>query len=218
MDPQLWGFTFELQDFAQNVSHVTSKTYFTHDHFSDRSVYVALTGETERRRDWAFRRVPATLALPTGEVQKHRTWFVTVPRDFQRSNKRVQASRVLLDGYKELIMPGTLYEGFAFVNPPHNLFIGKKGAFARIIDAQPVDYTLSERRWTTTDLVYVGELARLREEGILQRLRISDASARYLVGEFECSRLLETAYHGERRAFLSLYLWLTEQMAKAEGR
>ena len=123
----LYGFTFVLEEFAQNISHVSRKTYFSHSFFTDRQVYAAITGLHQMQEKWEYMRVPNTLALPRGAPVKKRQYFSTLNRRLEKSNELVGKSFYLIDGRQEYLAPGNLFTAFSLQQPPRILFIGKKG-------------------------------------------------------------------------------------------
>lgn len=220
----LYAFEFELQDFGQNVSHLTRKTYYTHDFFTDREVYAAISGrwvgalrtEGELASHKAYEalseRVPTTLACSRSPIAKTKRWFSILPRDLAKSNKRVNVSLAILEGWREVILPGTRFLAFSFVRPPKIMFIGKKGAFAKMLSCEEVTYSLRPCIWTTLDLIYYADYLSMWGKEITNA-RFRDASARFLLGEFECSEVLEVRYEGELFRFFSLVLYQRSQEA-----
>ncbi|MBI4316854.1 MAG: hypothetical protein HY675_00070 [Chloroflexi bacterium] len=214
----LFAVEFELQDFGQNVSHLTRKTYYSHDFFTDRQVYAAISGRwigslsvkgnlaSHSAYQLLSERVPATIAISRSPVPKTKSWFSILPRDLAKSNERVNVSLVIQEGWRELILPGTRFVAFSFEKPPNIMFIGKKGAFAKLLNCTEVDYSLRPNAWTTTDLIYYSDYMNLWGKEITNA-RFRDASARFLVGEFECSEVLEVQYKGELFRFFSLVLF-----------
>ncbi len=196
----LYAFEFELEDFGQNISHLTQKTYYTHNFFTDRQVYASITRDFEMTDTYQFKSVPCTLAIPIN-VTKIRQWFSSRNVNYKKGDDA--ANICITEGYQEYLCPQSKFLAFSFIKPPPILFIGKKGALARISSLQKVDYQLQTNKWTTLDLIYFQDYLNAKQKEIL-KFRIIDASQRFLVGEFKCAKVLTVTFKGQEYRFFSL--------------
>lgn len=203
MLPTLYGFDIVLEEFGQNISHVTSKTYFTHTFFTDRQVYGAITGIVENIGEWQPRRTLCTAAFPLGFAERKRVWFSTIPRDYYKENALNKKSYYLMEGYQEYLVPATRFRAFSFIKPPAVIFIGKKRAMACIENVKKCHAAIKKDDWTTRDLVYTDTYRAAWGSGIKQA-NIEDASSRFLVGRFFCDEVLEVTYNDETYRFYQL--------------
>ena len=208
---ELYAFEFKLEDFGQNVSHLVRKTYYTHDFFTDRQVYAGITLDflhSNMDDSWRFKRVSCTLAIPL-DVSKTRRWYSVRNTDYQKESDTGRLTYVT-EGYQEYLCPGSKFLAFSFLEPKNVLFIGKKGALARIERLEKVNYTESRNAWTSLDLIYTSDYEE-RKDTDISEIRLRDASQRFLVGNFKATKALKTTYDGNDYSFYSLYRYLKEQ-------
>ncbi len=208
----LYAIEFELEDFGQNVSHVVGKSYYTHDFFTDRQVYSAVSRDFDfvGRQEYEFKRTPCTLAIPV-DVQKQKFWFSTMNTDLQKE-KATAKLRYLTEGYQEYILPSSSYLAFSFIKPEGRvLFIGKKGCLAWVRRVEEITFSEKQGMWTTLDLLYFRDYEERREKDILE-MRVIDASQRFLVGRFKTTFLIEIEYKNTAYRFYSLGLFLREHL------
>lgn len=203
--PPLYAIKFELEEFGQNVSHLTRKTYYTHDFFTDRQVYAAIThcftflGADQ----YEFEKVPCTFAIPS-DVKKHKTFFSINNADLQKE-QITAVLRYITEGRQELITPGSEFVAFSFVEPKYDkLFIGKKSALANIVKKEKVFFEEKRDEWTTEDMIYLQEYNSEKNKEIFG-VRLVDASTRFLVGRFKVSNLLEVRFEDRIYRFYSLW-------------
>lgn len=203
--PPLYAIKFELEEFGQNVSHLTRKTYYTHDFFTDRQVYAAIThcfaffGADQ----YEFEKVPCTFAIPL-DVKKHKTFFSINNADLQKE-QITAVLRYITEGRQELIAPGSKFVAFSFVEPKYDkLFIGKKSALANIEKKEKVFFEEKKDEWTTEDMIYLQEYNAEKNKEIFG-VRLIDASTRFLVGRFKVSNLLEVRFEDRVYKFYSLW-------------
>ena len=203
--PPLYAIKFELEEFGQNVSHLTRKTYYTHNFFTDRQVYAAIThcftflGIDQ----YEFEKVPCTFAVPL-EVKKHKTFFSINNADLQKE-QITAVLRYITEGRQELITPGSEFVAFSFVEPKYDkLFIGKKSALANIVKKEKVFFEEKRNDWTTEDMIYLQEY-NLEKNKEIFGVRLVDASTRFLVGRFKVSNLLEIRFEDRIYRFYSLW-------------
>ncbi|MCW3995986.1 MAG: hypothetical protein NWE98_07555 [Candidatus Bathyarchaeota archaeon] len=209
----LYAIKFELEEFGQNVSHLTRKTYYTHDFFTDRQVFAGITHSFLFRglEKYEAEQVPCTFAIPL-DVKKHRTFFSITNANLQKEQMTAKL-RIITEGYHEFISPGSKFLAFSFVEPRYDiLFIGKKSALAHIEKKEKVVFTEKKDDWTTEDLISLREYDEEKNKTIFG-LRLSDASTRYLVGKFKVSNLIETEFGGRRYRFYSLWKRFNEMEA-----
>jgi len=203
--PPLYAIKFELEEFGQNVSHLTRKTYYTHDFFTDRQVYAAITHcfaflGTDQ---YEFEKVPCTFAIPL-DVKKHKTFFSINNVDLQKE-QITAVLRYITEGRQELITPGSEFVAFSFVEPKYDkLFIGKKSALANIEKKEKVFFEEKRDEWTTEDMIYLQEYNSEKNKEIFG-VRLVDASTRFLVGRFKVSNLLEVRFEDRIYRFYSLW-------------
>ena len=203
--PPLYAIKFELEEFGQNVSHLTRKTYYTHDFFTDRQVYAAITYSfTFLGTDqYKFEKVPCTFAIPL-DVKKHKTFFSINNADLQKE-QITAILRYITEGRQELITPGSKFLAFSFVEPKYDkLFIGKKSALANIEKKEKVLFEEKKDEWTTEDMIYLQEYEAEKNKEIFG-VRLVDASTRFLVGRFKVSNLLEVRFEDRIYKFYSLW-------------
>ena len=203
--PPLYAITFELEEFGQNVSHLTRKTYYTHDFFTDRQVYAAITHSFTffGTDQYEFERVPCTFAIPL-DVRKHKTFFSINNADLQKE-QITAVLRYITEGRQELITPGSKFLAFSFVEPKYDkLFIGKKSALANIEKKEKVLFEEKKDEWTTEDMIYLQEYNAEKNKEIFG-VRLVDASTRFLVGRFNVSNLLEVKFEDRIYKFYSLW-------------
>jgi len=204
-DPPLYAIKFELEEFGQNVSHLTRKTYYTHDFFTDRQVYAAITHSfTFLGIDrYQFEKVPCTFAIPL-DVKKHKAFFSINNADLQKK-QNTAVLRYITEGRQELLTPGSKFLAFSFIEPKHDkLFIGKKSALANIEEKEKVLFEEKKDEWTTEDLIYLHEYNAEKNKEIFG-VRLVDASTRFLVGRFKVSNLLEVRFRDRVYKFYSLW-------------
>lgn len=203
--PSLYAVKFELEEFGQNVSHLTRKTYYTHEFFTDRQVFVGIT------HSFAFvgidqyvaEIVPCTFAIPL-DVKKHRTFFSTNNANLQKEQNTAKLV-IVTEGHHEFISPGSKFVAFSFIEPPYDkLFIGKKSALAHVEKKEKVTFAEKKDDWTTEDMISLREYEMKKNKEIFG-VRLTDASARYLVGQFKVSNLIETEFEGRKYKFYSLW-------------
>jgi len=210
MNGKLYALTFELQDFGQNVSHVVGKTYYTHDFFTDRQVYAGMSRDFAFHGDekYTFMRTPCTLAIPL-RVRKQKLWYSIVNANLQK--ERITGKlRYITEGYQEYLLPGCTFLAFSLVKPEGQvLFIGKKSCLALITNVKEIEYSVNRNCWTTLDQVYFQDYEKFRDEEILQ-LRITDASQRYLIGQFKTVSAIEIKYDQSVFRFYSLWKYIEE--------
>lgn len=201
----LYAIKFELEEFGQNVSHLTRKTYYTHDFFTDRQVFAGITHSFLFRgiEKYEAEQVPCTFAIPL-DVKKHGTFFSITNTNLQKEQMTAKL-RIITEGHHELISPGSKFIAFSFVEPLHDaLFIGKKSALAHIEKKEKVVFAEKKDDWTTEDLISLREYEEEKNKTIFG-VRLSDASTRYLVGQFKVSNLIETEFEGRKYKFYSLW-------------
>lgn len=211
MNGKVYAVTFELQDFGQNVSHLVGKTYYTHDFFTDRQVFAGIShafaflGDT----DYTVMRTPCTLAIPL-QVRKQKSWFSTVNANLQKEQNTGKL-RYITEGYQEYLLPGCTYLAFSLVKPEGKaLFIGKKSCLALITDLEEIEYSVRRNCWTTLDQVYFTDYEKYRSNEIL-KMKIKDASQRYLIGQFETTSSIEVTYDKKTYRFYSLWKYVEEK-------
>lgn len=200
---ELFALEFELEEFGQNVSHLIRKTYYTHEFFTDRQVHASITREFEilGRDKYEFKRVPCTLAIPL-DVEKKRIWFSTVNADFQK--EKTGGLTYITEGYQEYLVPGSRFLAFSFIKPEQKaIFIGKKGALAIINKLSKVNYKIVNNSWTSLDLVYLNDYEKFSGSDILE-VKLKDASQRFLIGQFRCTKTLETEYNDQKFSFYTI--------------
>jgi len=210
---KLYAVEFELEDFGQNISHLVRKTYYTHDFFTDRQVYVGMTldfSHVNMDDEWTFKRVPCTMAIPI-DVAKTRRWYSVKNTDLQK--KKTGNLTYVTEGYQEYLTPGSRFLTFTFIEPKKALFIGKKGALASVQDVEKVNGEIHENEWTSLDLLYTRDYERYKKDEISE-IRLKDASQRFLVGNFKTSKVLKVDYQGDKYSFYSLYRYLKDKDAK----
>ncbi|MBX5329338.1 hypothetical protein HM003_08335 [Candidatus Bathyarchaeota archaeon A05DMB-5] len=203
--PPLYAIKFELEEFGQNVSHLTRKTYYTHNFFTDRQVYAALTHRFAflGTDQYEFEKVPCTFAIPL-DVKKHKTFFSINNADLQKE-QITAVLRYITEGRQELITPGSEFVTFSFVEPKYDkLFIGKKSALANIVKKEKVFFEEKKDEWTTEDMIYLQEYNSEKNKEIFG-VRLADASTRFLVGRFKVSNLLEVRFEDRIYRFYSLW-------------
>jgi len=201
----LYAIKFELEEFGQNVSHLTRKTYYTHDFFTDRQVYAAITHSFEffGTSQYKFEKVPCTFAIPL-DVKKHKTFFSINNANLQKE-QITAVLRYITEGRQELIVPGSKFLAFSFVEPPYDkLFIGKKSALATVEKKEKVIFEKKKDEWTTEDMIYLQEYEAEKNKEIFG-VRLVDASTRFLVGRFKVSNLLEVEFEDRVYRFYSLW-------------
>ena len=203
--PSLYAVKFELEEFGQNVSHLTRKTYYTHEFFTDRQVFAGITHsftfigidqyETEI--------VPCTFAIPL-DVKKHRTFFSINNANLQKEQMTAKLV-IVTEGHHEFISPGSKFVAFSFIEPLYDkLFIGKKSALAHVEKKEKVIFAEKKDDWTTEDMISLREYEMEKSKEIFG-VRLIDASTRYLVGQFKVSNLIETEFEGRKYKFYSLW-------------
>jgi len=201
----LYAIKFELEEFGQNVSHLTRKTYYTHDFFTDRQVYAAITHSFEfsGTNQYKFEKVPCTFAIPL-DIRKHKTFFSINNANFQKE-QITAVLRYITEGRQELIAPGSKFLAFSFVEPRYyKLFIGKKSALATVEKREKVTFEEKKDEWTTEDMIYLQEYEAEKNKEILG-VRLIDASTRFLVGRFKVTNLLEVKFEDHVYRFYSLW-------------
>ena len=205
VQPSLYAIRFELEEFGQNVSHLTRKTYYTHDFFTDRQVFAGITnsfsfvGTDEYRTE----KVPCTFAIPL-DVKKYRTFFSINNASLQKE-QMTAILRYVTEGHQELIAPDSRFVAFSFIEPLHSkLFVGKKSALAHIEKKEKVTFEEKRNDWTTEDMIYLQDYEAEKDREIFG-IRLIDASTRFLVGRFKVSNLLETRFEGRIYKFYSLW-------------
>lgn len=205
VSPPLYAIKFELEEFGQNISHLTRKTYYTHNFFTDRQVYAAITNSFAfiGIEEYKIEKVPCTFAIPL-DVKKHKTFFSINNTSLQKE-QRTAVLRYVTEGYQEFIAPGSKFLAFSFVEPCHDvMFIGKKSAMAHIEKKEKVTFEEKRDDWTTEDMIYLQEYEAEKDKTIFG-VRLIDASTRFLVGRFRVSSLLETEF--EDRIYRLYSLW-----------
>ncbi len=205
--PLLFAVKFELEEFGQNVSHLTRKTYYTHKFFTDRQVFAGITHSFISRvhgvDKYEEELAPCTHAIPLN-VKKHRTFFSINNANLQKEQMTAKLN-IITEGHHEFISPGSEFVAFSFIEPLYNkLFIGKKSALAHVEKKERVNFTEKTNDWTTEDMISLKEYENEKNKEIFG-VRLSDASARYLVGQFKVSTLLETEFEGHKYKFYSLW-------------
>jgi len=201
----LYAIKFELEEFGQNVSHLTRKTYYTHDFFTDRQVYAAITHSFEfsGTSQYKFEKVPCTFAIPL-DVKKHKTFFSINNANLQKE-QITAVLRYITEGRQELIVPGSKFLAFSFVEPRYDkLFIGKKSALATVEKKEKVTFEEKKDEWTTEDMIYLQEYEAEKNKEIFG-VRLVDASTRFLVGRFKVSSSLEVLFEDHVYRFYSLW-------------
>jgi len=203
--PPLYAIRFELEEFGQNVSHLTRKTYYTHDFFTDRQVFAGITNSFSfiGTNEYKIEKVPCTFAIPL-DVKKYRAFFSINNAGLQKQ-QMTAVLRYVTEGHQELIAPDSRYVAFSFIEPLYNkLFIGKKSALAHIEKKEKVTFEEKINDWTTEDMIYLQDYEAEKNREICG-LRLIDASTRFLVGRFKVSNLLETRFEGHVYKFYSLW-------------
>lgn len=203
--PSLYAIKFELEEFGQNVSHLTRKTYYTHSFFTDRQVFAGITNSFTfiGTDEYQTLKVPCTFAIPL-DVKKHRVFFSINNANLQKEQKTA-ILRYVTEGHQELIAPGLRFVAFSFIEPLYDkLFIGKKSALAYVEKREKVTFEERKEEWTTEDMIYLKEYEAQKDKEILG-VRLTDASTRFLVGRFKVSNLLETWFEGRTYKFYSLW-------------
>jgi hypothetical protein len=205
--PLLFAVKFELEEFGQNISHLTRKTYYTHNFFTDRQVFAGITHSFAVRvrglDKYEEELVPCTHAIPLN-VKKHRTFFSINNANLQKEQNTAKL-KIITEGHHEFLSPGSKFVAFSFTEPFYDkLFIGKKSALAHVEKKERVNFTEKKDDWTTEDMISLKEYENEKNKEIFG-VRLSDASARYLVGQFKVSRLLETEFEGHKYKFYSLW-------------
>ena len=203
--PPLYAIEFELEEFGQNVSHLTRKTYYTHSFFTDRQVYAAITHSFKfsGTNEYKFEKVPCTFAIPL-DVKKHKTFFSINNADLQKE-QITAVLRYVTEGRHEFIAPGSKFLAFSFIEPNYNkMFIGKKSALANIEKKEKVTFKEKKDEWTTEDMIYLQEYEAEKNKEIFG-IRLVDASTRFLVGRFKVSNLLEVEFEDRIYKFYSLW-------------
>jgi hypothetical protein len=201
----LYAIKFELEEFGQNVSHLTRKTYYTHNFFTERQVYAAITHSFEfsGTSQYKYERVPCTFAIPL-DVRKHKTFFSINNANLQKE-QITAVLRYITEGRQELIAPGSKFLAFSFVEPRYDkMFIGKKSALATIEKKENVTFEEKRDEWTTEDMIYLQEYEAEKNKEIFE-MRLVDASTRFLVGRFKVSNLLEVRFEDHVYRFYSLW-------------
>jgi hypothetical protein len=201
----LYAIRFELEEFGQNVSHLTRKTYYTHNFFTDRQVFAGITHSFAfvGTDEYITEKVPCTFAIPL-DVRKHRTFFSISNANLQKE-QITAVLRYVTEGHQELITPGSRFVAFSFVEPLYDkMFIGKKSALAHIEKKEKVMFKERKDDWTTEDMVYLQEYETEKGKKVFG-MRLIDASTRFLVGRFKVSNLLETSFDGRTYRFYSLW-------------
>ena len=201
----LYAIKFELEEFGQNVSHLTRKTYYTHDFFTDRQVYAAITHSFEfsGTSQYRFEKVPCTFAIPL-DVKKHKTFFSINNTNLQKE-QNTAILRYITEGRQELMVPGSKFLAFSFVEPRYDkLFIGKKSALATVEKKEKVTFEEKKDEWTTEDMIYLQEYEAEKNKEIFG-VRLVDASTRFLVGRFKVSSSLEVLFEDHVYRFYSLW-------------
>jgi hypothetical protein len=201
----LYAIKFELEEFGQNVSHLTRKTYYTHDFFTDRQVHAAITHSFEfsGTSQYRFEKVPCTFGIPL-DVRKHKIFFSINNANLQKE-QNTAVLRYITEGRQELIAPGSKFLAFSFVEPAYDkLFIGKKSALATVEKKEKVTFEEKKDEWTTEDMIYLREYEAEKNKEIFG-VRLVDASTRFLVGRFKVSNLLETRFEDHVYKFYSLW-------------
>lgn len=208
--PSLYAIKFELEEFGQNVSHLTRKTYYTHNFFTDRQVFAGISHSFAfiGANEYKIETVPCTFAIPL-DAKKHRTFFSINNASLQKEQKTA-ILRYVTEGHQELIIPGSKFVAFSFIEPLHEkMFIGKKSALAHIEGKEKVTFKERKNDWTTEDMIYLREYETEKDKRIFG-MRLIDASTRFLVGRFKVSHLLETSFEGRIYKFYSLWKRLSE--------
>lgn len=203
--PSLYAVKFELEEFGQNVSHLTRKTYYTHDFFTDRQVFAGITQSfTFRGIDkYEAEKVPCTLAIPL-DVKKHRTFFSINNANLQKEQITAKL-KIITEGHHEFISPGSKFVAFMFIEPLYDkLFIGKKSALAHVEKKEKIPFEAKKDDWTTEDMISLQEYEMEKSKEIFG-VRLIDASTRYLVGQFKVANLIETEFEGRKYRFYSLW-------------
>ncbi len=203
--PSLYAIKFELEEFGQNVSHLTRKIYYTHSFFTDRQVFAGITNSFTfvGTDEYQTLKVPCTFAIPL-DVKKQRVFFSINNANLQKEQKTA-ILRYVTEGHQELIAPGSRFVAFSFIEPLYDkLFIGKKSALAYVEKKEKVTFEEKKEEWTTEDMIYLKEYEAQKDKEILG-LRLTDASTRFLVGRFKVSNLLETWFEGRTYKFYSLW-------------
>lgn len=201
----LYAVEFELEEFGQNVSHLTRKTYYTHDFFTDRQVYAGITRDFEfvGREEYVFKKVPCSLAIPL-KIEKRKEFFSIKNVNLQKE-RATAILRYITEGNQEYLTPGSRFLAFSLIKPDQNImFIGKKSSLARINVTQEVSFKEEYNQWTTTDLIYLKEYEKQKNREIFG-LRLKDVSKRYMVGQFKVSNLIKTTYKDHIYRFYSLW-------------
>jgi len=201
----LYAIRFELEEFGQNVSHLTRKTYYTHKFFTDRQVFAGITNSFSfvGTDEYKPEKVPCTFAIPL-DVKKFRTFFSINNASLQKE-QMTAILRYVTEGHQELIAPGSQFVAFSFIEPRYDkLFIGKKSALAHVEKKEKVTFEEKRNDWTTEDMIYLQDYETEKDKEIFG-IRLVDASTRFLVGRFQVSNLLETKFEGRIYRFYSLW-------------
>lgn len=211
--PSLYAIRFELEEFGQNVSHLTRKTYYTHDFFTDRQVFAGITNSFTfiGTDEYKTEKVPCTFAIPL-DVKKHRTFFSINNANLQKE-QMTAILRYVTEGHQELIAPGSRFVAFSFIEPVFDkLFIGKKSALAHVEKKEKVTFEEKRNDWTTEDMIYLQDYEAEKDREVFG-IRLIDASTRFLVGRFKVSNLLETRFENHVYKFYSLWKRFSEIQA-----
>jgi len=210
----LYAIKFELEEFGQNVSHLTGKTYYSHGFFTDRQMFAGITHSFlfYGLKKYEPERVPCTFAIPL-DVKKHRTFFSITNTNLQKERLTAKL-RTVTEGHHEFIAPGSKFVAFSFIEPLYDrLFIGKKSAIAYIEKKERVVFTEKRCDWTTDDMVYLQEYKDEKDKTIFG-VRLRDATTRYLVGQFKVSNFIETEFDGHKYKLYSLWKRYNEIVRK----
>ena len=203
--PALYALRFELEEFGQNVSHLTRKIYYTHNFFTDRQVFAAITHSFLFRgtSKYEAEMVPCTFAIPL-LIKKNRLFFSINNANLQKEQMTAKL-KIITEGHHEFISPGSEFIAFSFIKPSYDkLFIGKKSALAHLKKSERVSFVENKDDWTTEDMISLREYEEEKNKTIFG-VRLSDASTRYLVGQFKVSNFIETEFEGHKYKFYSLW-------------
>jgi hypothetical protein len=209
----LYAIKFELEEFGQNVSHLTRKTYYTHNFFTDRQVFAGITHSFLFRglEKYEAEKVPCTFAIPL-DVKKHRTFFSITNANLQKEQMTAKL-KIITEGNHKFKSPGSKFLALSFIEPVNDaLFIGKKSALAHIEKKEKVVFAEKKDDWTTEDMISLREYEDEKNKTVFG-VRLSDASTRYLVGQFKVSTLIETEFEGRKYRFYSLWKRYSEMVA-----
>ena len=111
----------------------------------------------------------------------------------------------ITEGRHEFIAPGSKFLAFSFIEPNYDkMFIGKKSALANIEKKEKVTFKEKKDEWTTEDMIYLQEYEAEKNKEIFG-IRLVDATARFLVGRFKVSNLLEVEFEDRIYKFYSLW-------------